>query len=367
MLLRRLCARAALALALAPAARAETVVLVATKDNTIYSESGGTSNGAGSHCFAGKQATGWARRALVRFDVAGGVPAGATITSAKLTLRLSKSAGGDDNVTLHRMLQSWGEAGSNASGEEGAGAPAQPGDATWTYREHATLAWSSAGGEFTAAPSATKLVSWSYGDYVWGSTPALVADVQAWLDQPSQNHGWLVRGNEASAYTAKRFDTREHPTASYRPRLTIEYTLGGPCGAPSTYCVAAPNSVGPGALIGSTGSASVAANDLVLTATGAVPAAFGLFYYGPEQIQVPLGDGYRCVGPGATGTFRLNPPQLADGTGAIARPLDLTQPEPGGQITAGSTWNFQLWYRDVNGPLGSGFNFSNALSALFCP
>ncbi len=41
-------------------------------------------------------------------------------------------------------------------------------------------------------------------------------------------------------------------------------------------------------------------------------------------------------------------------------------PQVSGQITVGSTWSFQFWYRDP-GFGGAGFNLSNALEATFCP
>jgi opacity protein-like surface antigen len=63
---------AVLALAtLSSAAFADTVVLSATKDNTIYSESGSLSDGQGQHLFAGETSGTAERRALIEFDVAG--------------------------------------------------------------------------------------------------------------------------------------------------------------------------------------------------------------------------------------------------------------------------------------------------------
>ena len=41
-------------------------------------------------------------------------------------------------------------------------------------------------------------------------------------------------------------------------------------------------------------------------------------------------------------------------------------PDPAGKILPGSSWRFQFWYRDVNGPLGTGSNFSDALEVIFC-
>ena len=136
------------------------------------------------------------------------------------------------------------------------------------------------------------------------------------------------------------------------------------CGT-STYCVGAPNSAGAGARMASRGSPSVAANDLVLAVSGATPSVFGLFYYGSTALAgAPFGDGFRCVGGS---TFRLNPPATTNASGAASRPLDLTSPPaPAGQITAGSTWYFQFWYRDVPA-MGAGFNLSDGLAATFCP
>ena len=140
---------------------------------------------------------------------------------------------------------------------------------------------------------------------------------------------------------------------------------------PSVYCVSSPNSSGAGATIGSTGSLSITANDFTLTVAGATPGEFGLFFYGPEQRELSFGDGYLCIGAGTAGLFRLNPPIRADGTGAVARLLDFTQPPassgPGAIISDTMTWNFQFWYRDPLGPGGSGFNLSNGLSVSFCP
>src|SRR5882724_13074379 len=88
----------ALVLALTGSLAAATVVagvvrLVPTQDTTIYSESGDLGNGAGEFVFSGRTSLSSSRRALLGFDVAGNVPAGATIKSATLTLHVSQSPG----------------------------------------------------------------------------------------------------------------------------------------------------------------------------------------------------------------------------------------------------------------------------------
>ncbi|MFT7667439.1 MAG: glucose/arabinose dehydrogenase [Planctomycetota bacterium] len=131
----------------------------------------------------------------------------------------------------------------------------------------------------------------------------------------------------------------------------------------STYCAATLNSSGTSASISSTGSTSMSANDFVLSASGVLPNKVGLFFYGSTQIQVTFGDGFRCVGGGI---WRLNPAILANASGTVQRPIDLANPpSPGGEIAAGSTWNFQYWYRDSITP--GLFNLSNGLEASFCP
>jgi len=127
-----------------------------------------------------------------------------------------------------------------------------------------------------------------------------------------------------------------------------------------SYCTAAPNSAGPGATMSAFGSPSVVLNDFTLRVSGA-PPVFGLFFYGPNQISAPFGDGFRCVG-GAT--QRLRPPIMADAMGEAARAVDLLSPPAVGQLTADSEWNFQFWYRDA-AAMGAGFNVSDGLEVLF--
>jgi probable HAF family extracellular repeat protein len=140
-------------------------------------------------------------------------------------------------------------------------------------------------------------------------------------------------------------------------------TWPGPCPAPWTYCTSTPNSTGAPATIHSKGSTSISTNVFSISAIGGVPSQFGLFYYGPNQVEVPFGDGFRCVGGGI---HRLNPAFQSDDSGTSLRHLDFTQPELS-PVTPGSTWSFQHWYRDPLGPGGTGFNLSDALRVTFCP
>ena len=200
-----------------------TVELEPIKDNTlIQTATGGVSNGAGTAVFAGRvgfMAGGTARRAVLAFDVAGSVPAGATILDAQLHLNLSNTVSADQDTSLHVLLADWGEGTSNDPG--GQGDPSTPGDATWLHTFYPASFWTDPGGDFDPVPSATLQVG-NIGPYTW-SSPALIADVQGMLDDPATDFGWILIGNEETIQTAKRFDSREVSQVGRRPRLTITY------------------------------------------------------------------------------------------------------------------------------------------------
>jgi hypothetical protein len=99
--------------------------------------------------------------------------------------------------------------------------------------------------------------------------------------------------------------------------------------------------------------------------TAASTSKPGIFYYGPNQIQIPFGDGNRCVGAGGTGVFRL-PVVFTDSSGEALQDLDFSVAGTlADNIQAGEVWNFQFWFRD---PLAGGatFNLSDALEVTFC-
>src|SRR2546429_912068 len=204
---------------------AAIINITPSKDNTLYEydpTEGDLSNALGFHFFAGETAMGELRRGVIAFDIAGSVPAGSTITAVTLSLNMSQTALEIERVIeLHKLLADWGEGTSQATGEEGQGAPATPNDATWRHRFFDTIFWTNEGGDFSAIVSASQSVG-AIGQYTWSSAQMIV-DVQSWLDNPATNFGWLVLGDESTAITTKRFDTRESASP---PVLTIEYIAG---------------------------------------------------------------------------------------------------------------------------------------------
>jgi hypothetical protein len=75
------------------------------------------------------------------------------------------------------------------------------------------------------------------GLYVW-SSPGMVADVQDWLGDASNNFGWIIRsGDEIELGAGKRFDSRNNNIAAgIKPALAIDYVI---VPEPSTAALAA--------------------------------------------------------------------------------------------------------------------------------
>jgi|SRR4029077_2153679 len=213
-------------------ANAGSVSINPSKDNTLYEYNpvvGDVSNALGNHFFAGVTAMNELRRGVLAFDIAGNVPAGATIIGVSLSLNMSKTPSNTAYaVQLHKLLADWGEGTSIAPGEEGTGAPATPNDATWRHRFFDMIFWTTQGGDFSATVSASQMVG-PLGQYMWSSAQ-MILDVQEWLNNPASNFGWLVLGDESAGLTAKRFDTRESASP---PLLTIEYRLPTPRTSPT--------------------------------------------------------------------------------------------------------------------------------------
>jgi hypothetical protein len=206
------------------------VVLTSTADNTLYealNQSNQLSNALGQHFYTGEtnQAAGSnLRRGVLMFDLSS-VPAGSTVNSVTLTLHMSMTNSGAQNVDLHLLQQNWGEGTSNSGSGGGNGGPATTNDATWLdtfYDPTNPQLWTTAGGTFSSTVSATTSVN-DVGFYSWTGS-GLNSDVQQWVNQPNANFGWILIGNETTGGTAKQFDTRENTTSSFVPTLTVSYT-----------------------------------------------------------------------------------------------------------------------------------------------
>ena len=200
------------------------------------------------------------------------------------------------------------------------------------------------------------------GADVWGASPVVVSALLSAKDD-------LELAIDASGAARLAWhDERNDQGDAYAQDVAPDGALGPAttCDA-SRYSVGAPNSPGPGPSIDHAGSTSVAYGSFALIGGGCPTNVNAFFLYGSTQVQVPLGDGFRCVG----GTLlRLQPAQSTGASGTIVRPVDFGAPPANGgpgALTPGSTWNFQLYYRDPFGPGGTGANLSDAIAVTFCP
>ncbi|MFZ4575885.1 MAG: DNRLRE domain-containing protein [Phycisphaerales bacterium] len=204
----------------------EQVSLFPRKDASLFEPDLPTAqlSGGGGQLFVGRTGSGRIRRAMMQFDVAGAVPAGATITAVELQLTVNQTNAGPAVTTLHRMLADWGEGDRVGPGGGAGGAAAVAGDATWAYRFFPNEAWTNLGGDFDTAVLASKSMS-GVGSYVF-SGAELTAAVADMLADPDANFGIVAIGDEVNGITAKRIASRENATESSRPLLTITYTPG---------------------------------------------------------------------------------------------------------------------------------------------
>lgn len=144
-----------------------------------------------------------------------------------------------------------------------------------------------------------------------------------------------------------------------RPIRYCACAASGPCANhdPNGGCA---NSTGAGARVEHSGLASLILDTFSPRAHGVPPGQFGLFYIGANAVDLPFGDGRRCVGGG---TRRLTLSTASAG-GVLTQPPGIAAAS-GGTITAGSTWRMQAWFRDPTGPCGHTFNLSDALAVTF--
>lgn len=245
----------------------------ATRDTMIFANQVNNGAGGAPGFFSGTNSgANGVRRGLLSFDVSS-IPTGSIITGVELTLYIGQVAGSGGGtgpggtlnpvIGLHEVFVPWGEANTGASTADnvsgiGQGQPAQVGDATWLERfsdgDNATLsdAWAAPGGlagvDFDATASVNSVQgNLRYDQSKWLSTPALVADVQGWLDNPATNFGWmLVNTNETGTQTfrgfySRNFDPPSIPTspliptgspltevADFWPMLTVSYVVPEP-------------------------------------------------------------------------------------------------------------------------------------------
>jgi len=123
------------------------------------------------------------------------------------------------------------------------------------------------------------------------------------------------------------------------------------------------NSQGHGAILVAGGSASIGADDLVLSVSQARPTQPTLFVQGTNAISIPFKDGKLCTGSPTLrmGVEFLNASGSASTTFSIVTEGNISIP--------GTLRYYQAWYRDPGGgsPCGQGSNFSGGLELTWLP
>ncbi len=144
--------------------------------------------------------------------------------------------------------------------------------------------------------------------------------------------------------------------------LTLDdVSITGSAGSTMNYCLTSANSVGTGALMSSSGSPSVAAQDFVLEASGMPTDTFCLFFLGTTGGSAASFNGRQCV---AGNVVRIGPILSTGAMGAASRAMpDSVYTQFGAAApVVGTTLHFQCAYRDA---VGSGGNWTDALCVTF--
>ena len=214
-------------------ARAEQVTLFPSADATLIELKPTNSLGGVNWIAAGTTQNFTSNRALLKFDVAAALPAGATITDIGLNLWVTRSpvdGNADSLFSLRRVMRPWNEGAALPADPNypGQGAPAAPGDATWTHAAWGSDAWTIPGGlegvDYAGAFSASAFIAGVRAEPYFFESGGMIPDVQLWLDHPEQNFGWMLKTEEEELdFTARRFGSRELEDPFESPQLTITY------------------------------------------------------------------------------------------------------------------------------------------------
>ena len=266
-------------------ASADPVEIHPSRDNTLYQYQGGyvpgdpdsglRSNGQGNFFSAGLTTGGQTQpaqiqRGLLHFDVAGQVPSGSRVTRASLGLHavdVPKQAEGDGPADFWlvallpgQLQQPWGEGASSSNvayggdpgdSQPGRGRAAENGDATWYQTVYDSGAdnpptflgsadsryWTAEGALGDAAytpgfaPAGSvadvRYLDESLNQYTWTfdqPTDQMLIDIQSWIDNPGDNLGWVLVGQEGLTSSKRGFASRDHDNVDWWPTLTVWYT-----------------------------------------------------------------------------------------------------------------------------------------------
>jgi hypothetical protein len=184
-------------------------------DDTNLQQANPTTNyGAVGTFYVGQSASPGTSRELLKFDLTHGTnppTAGASTISAGTVTLYCESSGATRTVVLYKCLRNWVE-----------------GSATWNTYD-GTNNWTTAGAgsdgnDYSSTGLGSVVVS-AATSYDLPLTADGVTAVQAWINNPSSNYGFLIKDTTESS--VNRFTSIEGATAANRPKLTFIYTDSG--------------------------------------------------------------------------------------------------------------------------------------------
>ncbi len=175
-----------------------------TLDTYIWNNSPTTSRGAEATIVQDYDSGTNERRSLLKFDLST-IPAGSVVSSAVLQFYVTAEGQG---FNMHRMLAPWLESSTYSSLVDGVA----PDDVE---------AASAVDGNWPGVND--------YFGYITVTVPA--ATIQAWIDAPATNNGWLMVSTDIPGGDGQQLASRENGTLEWHPKLSIDYT------AATTYTV----------------------------------------------------------------------------------------------------------------------------------
>jgi endonuclease/exonuclease/phosphatase family metal-dependent hydrolase len=208
-------AGAACVLLVAAAASAQTITLGQSNATTLRGGTYASTNFSSDPVLETRASTDatYKRRALMKFDTHTTIAAGASISSAKLTVTVAGGNSQSRTLSAYGVTSSYDEL-----------------SATWNYR-NGTTKWSKAGGD-TNSRYATATISSSVGSKVTFDVTALVRAVVRGDFGTRYTRIALIDEGASSQDSYKRIHSDDASNAANRPVLTV--TLGSAAPASST-------------------------------------------------------------------------------------------------------------------------------------
>lgn len=154
-----------------------------------------------------KTESGKLNRALIKFDLAGSVPANAKVTSATLSLWV-KGVTGNATINAHQLSDFWTE-----------------NQVTWRYQDKVTTEeWTNPGADYAGTVLDSEAFVDGGKDY-WATFNVSTA-AQSWAQDSAANYGVILEAAVTNPKSETKFKSSADGTASQRPKLDLCFDIG---------------------------------------------------------------------------------------------------------------------------------------------